>query len=64
MLVVTAAGKKRIFAEGHPIQDYAGQDVAAPGYRDPHELAHANDIHRRFANRQVTTEQIVLIGLA
>ena len=35
----------------------------APGYQDPHELAHANDIRRRFANRQVTTGQIVLFGL-
>ncbi|MCC6076482.1 nickel/cobalt efflux protein RcnA [Pseudomonas sp. GCM10022188] len=47
----------------HAIPDYAGLDVSAPGYQDPHELAHANDIRRRFANRQVTTGQIVLFGL-
>jgi len=33
------------------------------GYQDPHELAHANDIRRRFANRHVTTAQIVVFGL-
>lgn len=33
------------------------------GYQDPHELAHANDIQRRFAGREVTTGQIVIFGL-
>jgi nickel/cobalt exporter len=47
----------------HAIGDYAGLDVSAPGYQDPHELAHANDIRRRFANRRVTTGQIVTFGL-
>lgn len=47
----------------HAIKDYAGLDVAAPGYQDPHELAHANDIRHRFGNREVTTGQIVLFGL-
>lgn len=47
----------------HAIKDYEGLDVSAPGYQDPHELAHANDIRRRFANRKVTTGQIVLFGL-
>jgi nickel/cobalt exporter len=47
----------------HAVGDYAGLDVSAPGYQDPHELAHANDIRHRFANRQVTTGQIVLFGL-
>ncbi|MBS0581374.1 MAG: nickel/cobalt efflux transporter RcnA [Proteobacteria bacterium] len=54
------------FVEGghrHAIQDYDKLDVAAPGYQDPHELAHANDIRRRFTNREVTTGQIVLFGL-
>jgi ABC-type nickel/cobalt efflux system permease component RcnA len=40
-----------------------GLDVLTLGYQDPHELAHANDIRRRFQNRQVTTGQIVLFGL-
>jgi nickel/cobalt transporter (NicO) family protein len=30
---------------------------------DSHALAHAKDIQRRFANRQVTTGQIVMFGL-
>lgn len=30
---------------------------------DSHERAHANDIRRRFANRDVTTGQIVMFGL-
>lgn len=47
----------------HAIKDYEGLDVSAPGYQDPHELAHANDIRRRFANRKVTTGQIILFGL-
>lgn len=47
----------------HAIKDYEGLDVSAPGYQDPHELAHANDIRRRFANRDVTTGQIVIFGL-
>ena len=54
------------FVEGghrHAIPAYRGLDVAAPGYQDPHELAHANDIRRRFANRNVTTGQIVVFGL-
>jgi nickel/cobalt exporter len=47
----------------HVTADYEGLDVSAPGYQDPHELAHANDIRRRFANREVTTGQILLFGL-
>ena len=47
----------------HAIKDYEGLDVSAPGYQDPHELAHANDIRHRFANREVTTGQIIMFGL-
>lgn len=32
-------------------------------FQDAHEAAHALDIQKRFANRQVTTGQIVLFGL-
>ncbi|MGE3623155.1 MAG: nickel/cobalt efflux transporter [Bdellovibrionales bacterium] len=32
-------------------------------YQNAHELAHARDIRRRFANRHVTTGQIILFGL-
>ena len=54
------------FVEGghrHAIPAYRGLDLAAPGYQDPHELAHANDIRHRFASRNVTTGQIVVFGL-
>lgn len=47
----------------HVIKDYEELDVSAPGYQDPHELAHANDIRNRFANREVTTGQIIIFGL-
>ena len=45
----------------HP--EYIGLDVSSPGYQDAHELAHANDIRKRFANQNVTTKQIILFGL-
>ncbi len=32
-------------------------------YQDAHERAHSQEIERRFANRQVTTGQIVVFGL-
>ncbi len=32
-------------------------------YQDAHELAHATEIEKRFANRRVTTGQIALFGL-
>jgi nickel/cobalt exporter len=47
----------------HATKDYERLDVSAPGYQDPHELAHANDIRHRFANREVTTGQIIIFGL-
>lgn len=55
------------FVEGHG-HDHMhevlhGLDVATDGYQDAHELAHANDIRRQFADRRVTTWQIVLFGL-
>jgi len=47
----------------HVVGGYEALDLTAPGYQDPHELAHANDIRRRFASRHVTTSQIVIFGL-
>ena len=38
-------------------------ELATGEYQDAHELAHANDIRRRFTGRHVTTGQIVLFGL-
>lgn len=47
----------------HPHEEPKGLDVATAGYRDAHERAHADDIRRTFADRNVTTWQIVLFGL-
>ena len=47
----------------HLHEELRGLDVATGGYQDAHELAHANDIRHRFADRTVTTWQIVLFGL-
>lgn len=47
----------------HMHEELRGLDVVSPGYQDAHELAHANDIRRRFADRNVTTGQIVMFGL-
>ncbi|MBK0035678.1 nickel/cobalt efflux transporter RcnA [Erwinia sp. S43] len=38
-------------------------DLRSEEYQDAHARAHASDIQRRFANRNVTTGQIVLFGL-
>lgn len=40
-----------------------GLELPQEGYQDAHERAHANDIRKRFANRNVTTGQIILFGL-
>lgn len=47
----------------HMHEEMRGLQVGTDGYQDAHELAHANDIRRRFADRNVTTWQIVLFGL-
>jgi nickel/cobalt exporter len=47
----------------HIHEELRGLQAGTDGYQDAHELAHANDIRRRFANREVTTWQIVLFGL-
>jgi nickel/cobalt transporter (NicO) family protein len=47
----------------HAIGALAPLDLTAPGYQDPHELAHANDIRRRFVAGEVSTSQIVAFGL-
>ena len=46
----------------HLHEELRGLELAA-GYQDAHELAHANDIRRRFEDRNVTTSQIVIFGL-
>ncbi|AXA54696.1 nickel/cobalt efflux protein RcnA [Pseudomonas thivervalensis] len=46
---------------GHP--EPRGLKLSLAGYQDAHEQAHANDIRKRFTNREVTTGQIILFGL-
>lgn len=46
----------------HIHEELRGLDLTA-GHQDAHELAHANDIRRRFADQNVTTSQIVIFGL-
>ncbi|SCZ30494.1 MULTISPECIES: nickel/cobalt efflux protein RcnA [unclassified Pseudomonas] len=48
-------------AHGHP--EPKGLALSLEGYQDAHEQAHANDIRKRFTNRQVTTGQIIVFGL-
>ena len=47
----------------HALQASVAMDVAVPDYKDPHELAHADDIRRRFASGKVTNGQILMLGL-
>lgn len=52
-------------AHDHPHDhDHDGhQHHSAPEYEDEHEQEHAAEIEKRFANRQVTTGQLILFGL-
>lgn len=47
----------------HDHEELEGLELSLEGYQDAHERAHANDIRTRFANRNVTTGQIILFGL-
>lgn len=63
------------FSHGNSSQDYAfaftehehheheGLNLSDGGFQDAHERAHSADIANRFANRRVTTPQIILFGL-
>ncbi|HKM95396.1 MAG TPA: nickel/cobalt efflux protein RcnA [Buttiauxella sp.] len=54
------------FSEHDHHHDHAaleGLDTSSQEYQDAHEKAHANDIKRRFTDRNVTTGQIILFGL-
>lgn len=56
------------FTEDHPGHSHAPAVLEEPEddgveYQDAHERAHAQDIARRFANRTVTTPQIILFGI-
>lgn len=47
----------------HDHHAHDGLDLGSKEYQDAHELAHANDIKKRFTNREVTNGQIIIFGL-
>jgi nickel/cobalt exporter len=47
----------------HEHAEPAGIDVGVDGNSDAHERAHAEQIRRRFGNRDVTLGQIIMFGL-
>jgi nickel/cobalt exporter len=48
---------------GHAHAETAGLDLGSDGYQDAHQRAHANDIRKRFTDRNVTNWQIIVFGL-
>lgn len=52
-----------VFTEHEHDHHHDGLEVGDREYRDAHERAHADDIKRRFANRKITTTQIIIFGL-
>jgi len=48
---------------GHTHCEPESLELSIDGYQDEHERAHADDIRKRFTNREVTTGQIVMFGL-
>jgi nickel/cobalt exporter len=59
----TAGGHVHGHGHDHAHEELGGIKVATDGYQDAHELAHANDMRRQFADRNVTTWQIIMFGL-
>lgn len=51
------------YAHAQPVQRHAALGSARAEYQDAHERAHARDIEKRFADRNVTTGQIVMFGV-
>ncbi|MDD2162435.1 nickel/cobalt efflux transporter [Pseudomonas sp. MIL19] len=47
----------------HAHTELDGLELSLEGYQDAHERAHANDIRKRFSNRNVSTGQIIMFGL-
>lgn len=50
-------------AHDHAHSQLESLELSLEGYQDAHERAHANDIRRRFASRNVSTGQVILFGL-
>ena len=55
--------ESNVQAHEHLHEGMRGLALATDGYQDAHALAHANNIRRRFADREVTNWQILLFGL-
>lgn len=53
----SGCGHRHVFPTDDQLEDLAANA------QDPHELAHANDIRRRFANKTISTPQIMMFGL-
>ena len=53
----------REHSHGHEHAELEKLELSLEGYQDAHERAHANDIRKRFSNRNVTTGQIIMFGL-
>jgi nickel/cobalt exporter len=51
------------FHEDEHHHHHHAKDDASNEFQDAHELAHAQDIAKRFAGRAVTTPQIILFGV-
>jgi nickel/cobalt exporter len=51
------------FREDDHHQHHHGENDGSKEFQDAHELAHSQDIARRFAGRTVTTPQIILFGV-
>ncbi|KPW51787.1 nickel/cobalt efflux protein RcnA [Pseudomonas syringae group genomosp. 3] len=47
----------------HDHSNSGGLALTAGGYQDAHEKAHADDIRKRFTNREVSNGQILMFGL-
>ncbi len=47
----------------HHDHGHEGLDESSIDFQDAHERAHAAELQKRFANRDVTTPQIILFGL-
>ncbi|RML30433.1 putative Membrane protein, partial [Pseudomonas syringae pv. maculicola] len=47
----------------HDHSNPGGLALTAEGYQDAHEKAHADDIRKRFTNREVSNGQILMFGL-
>ena len=47
----------------HHHHHHHSHDMSEEEYQDAHELAHANEIKKRFENKEITNSQILLFGL-